>query len=77
MDRGYLLNALDELLELGPGTLKGSEDLAELGWDSVRAIEFIVLAEEKAGAQIVPAKLAEAKTINDLLLLLGATPEQS
>ena len=76
MNRGLLLNALDELLELDPGSLKGAEDLAELGWDSVRAIEFIVLAEEKAGVQIVPAKLAEAKTVNDLLSLLGAPPDQ-
>ena len=75
MDRESLLKALDELFELDPGTLKGEEDLTEFGWDSVRAIEFIVVAEEKAGVEVVPAQLAQATTANDLLALLGASPQ--
>jgi len=71
MRRSEFLMSLDELFELDPGTLKGEEDLDGIGWDSVRAIEFIVLVNEKVDLEVAPGSLSKAATINDLVALLG------
>ncbi len=71
MHRSEFLPLLDELFELDSGTLKGSEDLDAICWDSVRAIEFIVLVNEKFGLEVVPNSLMKAKTVDDLIALAG------
>ena len=50
MDRKEFLLALDEMLELDPGTLTGDETLESLeAWDSLAVISFIALVDEKTG----------------------------
>ena len=71
MHRNEFLPMLDELFEVDPGTLKGGEDLDAISWDSVRAIEFIVLVSEKFGLEVVPNSLMKAKTVDDLIALVG------
>ncbi|PWC55771.1 hypothetical protein TSH7_16625 [Azospirillum sp. TSH7] len=73
MDRNEFLLALDEMLELDPGTLTGDEALESLeAWDSLAVISFIALVDEKTGVVVEGEKLAKAKTVADLLALAGA-----
>jgi len=70
MDRTEFLRALDEMLELEPGTLTGTEILADIdSWDSLAVISFIALVDEKFGNVVAGEKLAKAKTVADLLAL--------
>lgn len=72
MNAKDFLLALDELLELDPGTLKGSETLESLDtWDSLAVISFIALVDEKLGRVIEGQRLAKAKTVADLLDVAG------
>lgn len=72
MNRADFLNALDEMLELDPGTLTGAEALDSLdAWDSLAVISFIALVDEHFDKVVAGEDLAKAKTINDLLALAG------
>jgi acyl carrier protein len=72
MERHEFLLSLDEVVELEPGTLKGDEKLEDLdGWNSLAVISFIALADEKCGISLQPSKIANCKTIADLIALLG------
>ncbi|WP_298370002.1 phosphopantetheine-binding protein [Azospirillum sp.] len=72
MDRKDFLLALDEALELDPGTLTGEETLESLeSWDSLAVISFIALVDETMGVVVEGEKLAQAKTVADLLALAG------
>lgn len=72
MDTKDFLLALDEMLELDPGTLTGTEELESLeNWDSLAVISFIALVDEKLGLVVEGEKLAKAKTVGDLLALAG------
>jgi acyl carrier protein len=72
MNRADFLNALDEMLELDPGTLTGEEVLEGLdSWDSLAVISFIALVDEHFDKVVAGEDLAKAKTINDLLALAG------
>lgn len=74
MDRKDFLLALDEMLELPPGTLTGDETLDSLdSWDSLAVISFIALVDETLEIVVEGEKLAQAKTVNDLLALAGVT----
>lgn len=74
MDRKDFLLALDEVLELPPGTLTGDETLDSLdSWDSLAVISFIALVDETLEIVVEGEKLAQAKTVNDLLALAGVT----
>lgn len=72
MNTTDFLLALDEMLELDPGTLTGGEALEELeNWDSLAVISFIALVDEKLGLVVEGEKLVKAKTVADLLSLAG------
>lgn len=60
------------MLELDPNSLSGGEDLSSIeAWDSLAVMAFIAMVDESVGMVISPAKLAQAKTVNDLAALLG------
>lgn len=72
MDRTEFLLALDEMLELDPGTLTGAEELETIDtWDSLAVISFIALVDEKLGHVVEGEKLVKARTVDDLLGLAG------
>jgi len=75
MDAKEFLLALDEMLELDAGTLTGGETLESLDdWDSLAVISFIAMVDEKLDLVVEGAKLAEAKTVADLLAVAGVAP---
>ncbi|MBB6252237.1 acyl carrier protein [Nitrospirillum iridis] len=72
MNRKEFLAALDEMLELDPGTLQGPEELDGIdSWDSLAVISFIALVDEKFDTVVAGEDLAKAKTVDDLLALVS------
>jgi acyl carrier protein len=72
MTKQEFLRLLEGQLEVGEGSLNENQALADLeGWDSMAAVLFIALADERLGVSVVGNQIARAKTINDLLSLLG------
>ncbi len=71
MTKEVFLQLLDELLELEPGTLTGNENLKDYEiWDSMTVLGFIALVDEHFGFTVSTERLAQAKTVDDLVALL-------
>lgn len=71
MDRQEFLDAVAELLEMDPGTLKGDEPLDSLdGWDSLAVISFIALVDESLEMILEGDKLADASSMAELMALV-------
>lgn len=65
--------ALDEILENTPGTIKGDEKLEEIErWDSLAAIMFIAMTDEKLSVSMDASKVGDCKTVADLEALVAA-----
>lgn len=70
-DRKTILIVLDDLLELTPGTLTGSEELKNIeAWDSLAVMAFIAMVDEEFNVMVPPAQLAKSKTVADLITLI-------
>jgi len=68
MTRKEFLGAVDEILELSPGTLQGPERLEDYPlWDSIAMISFIALADSNNKVKIVPREFGSCETVDDLL----------
>ena len=71
-DKKEFLMSLDELIEAQPGTLTGGESLQGMdSWNSLAVVGFIALVDEQFGTTLAPAQIAQAKTVDDLMALLG------
>ena len=72
MTKSEFIEVLEQVWELDPGTIRGDEVIDDVGtWESIAVVEFIALIDENAGITLQPEKIAEAKTIQDLMNLLG------
>jgi len=72
MQKNEFLRLIEEAIESDPNTLTGEEVLAELdGWDSMSILGFLALVDERLGVAIQPKLLAECKTVDDLVGLVG------
>ena len=72
MTKTEFLRELEEALEIPPGALTPSTALADAeGWDSMAALIFQSLADERFSVSPSGDQLAACTTINDLLDLLG------
>ena len=72
MTQNEFLRDLETQLEMAPGILTGEEQLVDLEqWDSLRALGFVVWASKKFDLVIEGAQVIEAKTVKDLMSLLG------
>jgi acyl carrier protein len=70
MEKAVFLEKLSEILELPPGSLTGSENLADLeAWDSLAVMSFIAMVDENCGMAVAPKQIAACKTVDDLLAL--------
>jgi acyl carrier protein len=71
LDRSKFYNALEDLLELDPGTVKGDESLVDLaGWDSMAMVGFIAMVDETYGIIVSANRLIQCKTAADLAKLV-------
>jgi acyl carrier protein len=67
MRKRSTLEALEELLRLPGGSLKGSERLTDLNqWDSLAMIEFVAMVDERFGIEILPEDVRKCRTVDDL-----------
>lgn len=72
MTKREFLRELENQLELPQDSLRENQALASLdSWDSMAAVLFIALADEKVGVMVSGNQIANSKTIGDLLSLLG------
>ncbi len=71
------VSVIEEVLELEAGTLAGSETLADLDWDSLRALALLAAVDEQWSIVLRASDLAKCKTVEDLVLAMtkrDATP---
>jgi acyl carrier protein len=74
MTREDFLRNLERELKLPERSLNESQALTEVdNWDSMAAVLFIALADEKMGVTISGHQVAKSRTLADLLSLLGDT----
>lgn len=72
MTRSEFLRELEEQMEIPANSLKENQVLTDLeSWDSMATVLFIALADEKVGVTVSGNQIAKAKTVHDLLSLLG------
>jgi acyl carrier protein len=70
--RSDFLRALERELTLDKGSLNEDQTLASLeSWDSMAAVQFIALVDEQIGITVPGDQIAKAKTVSELLSLLG------
>lgn len=71
MNRKEFLNALEQIMELDPNTLKGDEVLVDMGeWDSISFLSVIAMADEKLDIIIQGDKLENIQKVSDLIALV-------
>jgi acyl carrier protein len=71
MDKKTFYCKLDELLELPPGTVQGSAELAAIeAWDSLTLLDFIAMADSQYGVSLPGKAIAECRTADDLATLV-------
>ena len=72
MKAAEFLREIESALEIGEGSLPEGAALADLDfWDSMAALTFITLADEKLGLNVPGDRIAGCGTVGDLLSLLG------
>ena len=72
MNTSEFLGELEEALEVPAGTFRLDDLLAASGyWDSMAALTFMALADQRLDASVSGSQLKECKTVRDLVGLLG------
>ena len=72
MTRNEFLRTLEGEMELPAGSLNEHQALADVdGWDSMAAVLFIALADQKVGVVVSGDQIARSRTLSELLSLLG------
>jgi acyl carrier protein len=72
MTENEILQAVEELLELSSGTLKPSDHLHNLNWDSLAVLGFISMIDQRLEIQLRPAAMGRCVTVHDLYTLVTA-----
>jgi acyl carrier protein len=62
---------IEQIVNAEAGSITGTEALSDIGWDSMAAVMFIAMVDEKFSQPIAPEALASAKTVADLHALIG------
>lgn len=67
MTTSEFLSEIDAIVQAAPGSTSLEDRLESLpGWDSMAAISFIAMADEKLGINFPVGTLASCKTVGDL-----------
>lgn len=70
MNKAEFINLIEDIMEEDSGTFKGPEMLADFGWDSIAVMSLIAKVDESLNMTLGPAKIAECKTVDDLVSLV-------
>lgn len=72
MTKQDFIRELESVLELDVNSIDEDQVLADLdNWDSLSIMTFIAMVDEKCGVTLSASKLADAKSVTDLITLLG------
>jgi acyl carrier protein len=72
MTREQFVRELENSLEIPVGTLVQTKTLEDPNyWDSMSALTFMALADEKLQVTLTGDQIVRCKTVDDLLALLG------
>jgi acyl carrier protein len=72
MTKKEFLGLVEEILEVDAGSLTGEEEIADLaGWDSLAVVSFIAMIDEELDLTLKPDQIAQAKSLQELMNLLG------
>lgn len=78
MEAQVLLQAIEEVVDVDPGTLRGEELLDELpNWDSLAFLSFLAMADSRFGLKVAPETLRTARSVADLSAILAKGEEDS
>jgi acyl carrier protein len=73
MNKEEFISLLEEASESDENSLSEETLLEELeSWDSLAIVSFIALVDEHLEVTLSPDKLANAKTVQDLIVMVGA-----
>lgn len=76
MTRTEFYATLDDILELAPGTITGSEQLSSLPtWDSLAIVSYIATCNGLFGVVLKGDRVKETKTVEDLIGLVAGHVE--
>lgn len=71
MDKKAFYGRLDDMLEVAPGTVQGSNQLADLeSWDSLAVISFIALVDSQYQVSLPVKAIIACRTVDDLARLV-------
>lgn len=65
---------LADILDIEPSEIKADKTLAELGWDSVAALSFIVMLDEEFSKTVKGGEVRALVTVQDALDMM--VPEE-
>lgn len=72
MTTSEFLNEIDDIVRAAPGSTSMGDHLESLrGWDSMAAMIFIAMVDEKLGVSLPVGTLASCKTVGDLAKMCG------
>ncbi|CAK8723192.1 MAG: acyl carrier protein [Candidatus Electronema aureum] len=72
MNKQEFIVLLEGVVEAEPGTITGNETIESIpGWDSLAIVSFIAMIDESLGITLSPKKIADAKSVDDLVALIG------
>ena len=69
MNRQQFLEEIEHIVMISKGRLTADSMLDEINWDSMAALEFQSMAEEKLGVQVDPTEIGTCRTVGDLCKL--------
>jgi acyl carrier protein len=71
MDKNIFYKRLDEMLEVAPGTIQGSVELAGLeAWDSLAVMSFIAMIDSQYQISLPAVAIIACRTVDDLATLV-------
>jgi acyl carrier protein len=70
MVRDEAIRLVELAVSVDPGTIKGTESLTDVGWDSLASVSFVALVDEHQGRTIAPKTVANCRSVAELVALL-------
>lgn len=66
MEENAFMSLVEEILEVGAGTLSMSDLLDDIGWDSLSNISFIAEVDARLGVSVNADQLSKANTVSEI-----------
>lgn len=74
MELAKKIEFLADFMDIDPSEIKADKTLAELGWDSVAALSFIVMLDEEFNKRVKGGEVRALVTVQDALNMMA--PEE-